>query len=196
MERTRWSARSRQGTTPPKPDSGESACRRSTNSGGSRMRTPVLIRPRTTRRRSIIRLRLPIRSVSHLSRMPQACVGQARGTGLRPRSLRIDRYRRSRCTAGLNWEYQPHLATYATMCLTEVEREFSPASADSRWDPLTRYLKLIVPGVSVTWWRVTLSEQPQDVNEPAASRISGYLVTCATCSGHCESHHLILTVIA
>lgn len=52
----------------------------------------------------------------------------------------------------LNWEYQPHLATYATMCLTEVEREFCPASADSRWDPLTRYLKLIVPGVSVTWW--------------------------------------------
>jgi len=86
---------------------------------------------------------------SHLSRMPQACVGQARGTGLRPRSLRIDR---SRCPVGLNWEYQPHLATYATMCLTEVEREFCPASPDSRWDPLTRYLTLIVPGVSVTWW--------------------------------------------
>jgi hypothetical protein len=55
------------------------------------------------------------------------------------------------------------------MRLTEVEREFCPASLDSRWDPLTRYLKLIVPGVSVTWWGVTLSEQPQDVNEPAAS---------------------------
>jgi len=38
------------------------------------------------------------------------------------------------------------------MCLTEVEREFCPASPDSRWDPLTRYLTLIVPGVSVTWW--------------------------------------------
>ena len=32
---------------------------------------------------------------------------------------------------------------------------------------------------------VTLSEQPQDVNEPAASRIPGQLVTCATYTGHC-----------
>src|SRR6478609_10637794 len=113
--------------------------------------------------------------------MPQARVGQARGTGLRPRSLRIDR---SRGPVGLNWEYQPHLATYATMCLTEVEREFCPASPDSRWDPLTRFLTLIVPGCR-SRGGVTLSEQPQDVNEPAASRIPGQLVTCATYTGHC-----------
>ena len=124
--------------------------------------------------------------------MPQACVGQARGTGLRPRSLRIDR---SRCAVGLNWEYQPHLATYATMCLTEVEREFCPASPDSRWDPLTRYLTLIVPGVSVTWWCDALGAAT------GRQRTCGFPNT-RTASDLCHVygslgiHHLILTVMS
>jgi hypothetical protein len=87
--------------------------------------------------------------------------------------------------AGSNWEYQPRLATCAAMCVTDVEREFWPASLDSRWGSTGAISEADRSRGVGHVVGVMLSEPSQDVNEPAASRIPGRLATFATYACHC-----------
>jgi hypothetical protein len=80
------------------------------------------------------------------------CWASQRNLVMRPRSPRIDRYTVLSVPGWLKLGVSTTSRDVRNYVSDRVEREFCPAAPDSRWDPLTRYLKLIVAGVSVTWW--------------------------------------------